>query len=163
MDLQARLPAPQGLSSISLNSAVQLYWNSNAVDASRATFDHYRVYSTAYDATRGVCTVNWVLEGSTVSDAFLAANLTNGVSRCFAVSAITHDGHESTWSDARQDTPRLDARNVVVYSRTTRADSSGLSVLRRPDEAGGAAWSRLRERGPTSISRLTAMTMDRCG
>ena len=36
--------------------AIQLRWSSNAVDASHGTFDHYRVYSTAYDATRGVCT-----------------------------------------------------------------------------------------------------------
>jgi hypothetical protein len=129
IDMQARLPAPQGLRSISLNGAVQLQWSSNAVDASRATFDHYRVYSATYDGTRGVCTADWTLEGSTVSDAFLAANLTNGASRCFTVSAITHDGHESQWSDARVDTPRYDARNVIVYARPVKPDSAGFLFL----------------------------------
>ena len=63
-------PRRSGLSSISLNGAVQLAWRSNAVDASHGTFDYYRVYSTDYDGSRGVCTANWVVEGSTVSDAF---------------------------------------------------------------------------------------------
>jgi hypothetical protein len=125
VDLSARLPAPQGLSSTSLNAAVHLYWSPNAVNANRATFDHYRVYSSGYDAQRDVCTSDWALEGSTVSDAFLVGNLTNGVSRCFAVSAVTHDGHESVWSNARLDTPRFDARNAFVYAHQTRTDSSG--------------------------------------
>jgi hypothetical protein len=129
IDLQTRLPAPQGLASISLNGAIQLAWSSNAVDASHGTFDHYRLYSTDYDASRGVCTANWVVEGSTVSDAFLSGNLVNGVSRCFAVSAVTHDGHESDWSDARLDTPRYDARNAFVYSTSARPDSSGFLFL----------------------------------
>lgn len=123
--LASRLPAPLGISSISLNGAVQLTWRSNAVDASHGTFDYYRVYSTAYDGSRGVCTANWVVEGSTVSDAFYAGNLGNGVSRCFAVTAISRDGHESDWSESRLDTPRADARNAFVYSTAARRDSSG--------------------------------------
>lgn len=125
----SRLPAPLGLASISLNGAVQLAWRSNAVDASHGTFDYYRVYSTAYDGSRGVCTAAWVVEGSTVSDAFYAGNLTNGQSRCFAVTAITRDGHESQWSDSRLDTPRSDARNAFVYASSLRADSSGFLFL----------------------------------
>ena len=121
----SRLPAPLGLTSISLNAAVQLSWRSNAVDASHGTFDFYRVYSTAYDGTRGVCTAAWELEGSTVSDAFHAGNLTNGVSRCFAVTAISRDGHESDWSQSRLDTPRADARNAFVYATAARRDSAG--------------------------------------
>lgn len=125
IDLQTRLPAPLGLSSISLNAAIQLTWRSNAVDAAHGTFDHYIVYSTAYDGSRGVCTTSWVVEGSTVSDAFLVGNLANGVSRCFAVSAVSRDGHESNWSDARLDTPRYDARNAFVYATAVRSDSAG--------------------------------------
>jgi hypothetical protein len=120
-----RLPAPQGLTSISLNGAIQLAWSSNAVDASHGTFDHYIVYSTSYDVSRSVCTSDWAIEGSTVSDAFYAGNLNNGESRCFAVSAVTQNGHESTWSDQRLDTPRLDARNAFVYPKSTRPDSAG--------------------------------------
>jgi fibronectin type 3 domain-containing protein len=125
VDLQTRLPAPQGLTSISLNAAIHLKWSSNAVDASHGTFDYYRVYSTSYDAARGVCTANWSVEGSTATDAFLVGNLTNGTPRCFAVSAISRNGSESTWSEARLDTPRFDARNAFVYSTTFRRDSSG--------------------------------------
>jgi hypothetical protein len=129
IDMQARLPAPQNLSSISLNTAIQLTWNPNAVNASPSTFDHYLVYSTAYDTSRGVCTANWVEEGSTVSDGFLVGNLTNGTTRCFSVSAVTHDGHESVWSGARIDTPRYDARNAFAYARQTRPDSAGFLFL----------------------------------
>ena len=144
IDLQTRLPAPQGLASISLNGAVQLAWSSNSVDASHGTFDHYRVYSTAYDGTRGVCTSDWVVEGSTVSDAFLSGNLTNGISRCFAISAITRDGHESDWSGSRLDTPRYDARNAFVYATASRPDSSGFLFFDEPAKRVGvvAATSR---------------------
>jgi hypothetical protein len=124
IDLQARLPAPAGLTSISLNAAISLKWSSNAVDAAHGTFDYYRVYSTSYDDTRGVCTASWTVEGTTVTDAFIAGNLTNGISRCFAISAISRDGHESTWSEARLDTPRFDARNAFVYSTTAHPDSA---------------------------------------
>jgi len=125
IDLNAnRLPAPQNLSSISLNGAIQLIWSGNAVASAPNLFDHYLVYSTDYDASRGVCTANWVREGSTASDGFFAGNLTNGLSRCFAVSAVSTDGHESDWSASRLDTPRYDARNALVYSTTTHADSS---------------------------------------
>ena len=125
IDLGARLPAPQALTSTSLNAAIHLRWSSNAVDASHGTFDYYRVYSTTYDASRGVCTANWTVEGTTVTDAFLAGNLVNGVARCFAVSAISRTGQESTWSEARLDTPRYDAKNAFVYSTVFRRDSSG--------------------------------------
>lgn len=125
IDLAARLPAPQALTSTSLNSAIHLRWSSNAVDASHGTFDYYRVYSTSYDAARGVCTANWTVEGTTVTDAFLAGNMVNGVARCFAISAIARNGSESTWSDARLDTPRYDAKNAFVYSTSFRRDSSG--------------------------------------
>jgi hypothetical protein len=122
--VSSRLPAPQSLTSISLNAAIQLVWSGNAVAANPQSFDHYLVYSTTYDASRSVCTANWVREGSTASDGFFAGNMTNGVPRCFAVSAVTRDGHESSWSASRLDTPRFDARNAVVYATAVRPDSS---------------------------------------
>jgi hypothetical protein len=125
IDLHANVPAPTGFTSVSLNGAVQLAWSGSAVDALHGDFDHYRVYSTAYDGSRGVCTAAWVLEGTTASDGFLVGNLTNGASRCFAASTVTHDGHESVWTEARLDTPRFDARNAFVYSTAARRDSSG--------------------------------------
>lgn len=129
IDFAPRLPAPLGLTSTSLNGAIHLNWSSNAVDSGHSIFDHYLVYSTPYDGTRGVCTANWVSEGTTVSDAFLVGNLSNGVSRCFAVSAVTHDGHESQWSDSRLDTPRPDAQNAFVYTTAARRDSAGFLFL----------------------------------
>jgi hypothetical protein len=125
IDRTTTLPAPAGLSSISLNGAIQLSWEGNAVTGSNGAFSYYRVYSTSYDGMRGVCTTSWVLEGSTVSDGFLAGNLQNGSSRCFAVSAVSRDGHESAWSDLRLDTPRVDARNVVAYATAAKRDSAG--------------------------------------
>jgi hypothetical protein len=125
VDMTTRLPAPANLRSTTLNGAIHLIWDDNAVNSIEAEFDHYRVYSATYDASRGICTANWYFEGSTVSDGFLVGNLQNGVSRCFAVSAISFDGHESTWSSARLDTPRSDATAAVVYAMESKSDSAG--------------------------------------
>src|SRR5262249_28847711 len=124
VDLSIRLPAPTGLSSTTLNRAVHLVWDDNAVRSTVATFDQYRVYSSTYNSAKAVCEAPWYFEGSTASDAFLVANLPNGVTRCFAVSAISTEGHESTWSNARLDTPRSDAKTVVVYVAQTKPDSA---------------------------------------
>lgn len=147
IDERNRLPAPQGLGSITLNAAVQLFWSGNAVSANPAAFDHYRVYSAAYDVVRDRCSASWALEGTTVSDAFLAADLPNGVRRCFAVSAVSTDGHESSWSAARSDTPRYDARNVLVAAAQYRADSSAFVFA----DAGGQRFGVV-----TSSSRVGA-------
>jgi hypothetical protein len=144
IDLHATVPAPLGLHTISLNAAIQLAWNSNAVDALHGAFDHYRVYSTSYDGTRGVCTSSWVLEGTTASDGFLAANLVNGASRCFAVSTVTREGHESPWSEAHLDTPRFDARNALVYSTAARTDSAGFLFLDESSHALGVVVASAR-------------------
>lgn len=177
---QSQLPAPQGLTSVSLNGAIQLSWADNALAQSNGSFDHYRVYSTTYDQTRGVCTTSWFLEGTTVSDAFVSGNLPNGVSRCFAVSAVTLDGHESQWSSERLDTPRFDARNVLVYNTATRADSSGFrfvtdsaqihgsvvasnrldldfAVVRQAD---GSAWITPARSGATIVAYSTSAVSD---
>jgi hypothetical protein len=143
VDLHSQLPAPAGLTSISLNGAVQLNWSSNALDANRNLFDHYRVYSAAFDNSRSTCS-SWNLEGSTVSDAFLVANLPNGVTRCYAVSAVSHDGHESSWSSAIQDTPRYDAHNVLVYSHDIRPDSAGFAFYDESTRAYGVVGSATR-------------------
>ena len=124
VDLTVRLPAPLGLTSITLNGAIHLSWADNVVQVVNSTFDYYRVYSSSYSSAKGSCEEPWYFEGSTVSDAFLVGNLTNGVSRCYAVSAISLDGHESTWSNARLDTPRLDALNALVYVGETKSDSA---------------------------------------
>lgn len=119
------LPTPNGLSSISLNGAIHLHWTDNAALADPARFDWYQVYSTSYNLDQGLCATDWVIEGTTVSNEFLSALLENGVPLCFAVSAFTIDGVESEWSLPWQDTPRPDARNVLVSAFQADAGASG--------------------------------------
>lgn len=131
VDERNRLPAPLDLVSVTLNHGVQLSWDANAYDAAPDLFSIYRVYSTV-STSQGACDDRqWALEGTTVSEEFVARNLPNGVTRCFAVSAVSLDGHESTWSNARSDTPRFDARSIVVDASDVRSSSSGF-VLAEP-------------------------------
>jgi hypothetical protein len=126
VDERNRLPAPNGLTSISLDLAVQLAWANNARVGDPALFSYYRIYSTTYDLDANVCSsANWVLEGSTVSEDFLVTGIANGAPRCFAVSTISADGHESAWTTPRSDTPRYDARNVVVSALQSSLSTSG--------------------------------------
>jgi len=123
VDERLQLPAPDTLGSISLNRAIHLGWADNAAQSTR--FKWYRVYSASYNLDTGLCGTDWAVEGTTVSNEFLATLLTNGTPRCFGASAISTEGYESLWSPLRQDTPRPDARNVLVYAFQTNADSSG--------------------------------------
>ena len=125
VDERNRLPAPRALLSVTLNRGVQLSWDTNAYAAAPQLFGVYRVYSTSFDLARGCDESDWSLEGTTVSEEFVARNLTNGATRCFAVSAISLDGHESAWSNVREDTPRYDARSVVLDASDVRPGTSG--------------------------------------
>ena len=112
--------------SISLDNAVQLAWASNARTADPSLFSYYRVYSTTYDLDANLCSgQNWVLEGSTVSEDFLVTGIANGAPRCFSLSTISVDGHESVWTTPRHDTPRYDARNVVISAMQSSVATSG--------------------------------------
>ena len=122
---QQPLEAPASLSSVSLDSAIYLDWADNAFLHDPTRFATYRVYSTSYDLDHGLCGTTWAVEGTTVSHVFLAAQLTNGVPRCFATSAITVEGLESAWSPLWQDTPRPDARNVLVWGFGVNTPQSG--------------------------------------
>jgi hypothetical protein len=68
---------------------------------------------------------DWYLEGTTVAPEFIAGALPNGQPRCFAVTAVSVEGYESLWSPIRADTPRPDARNVVMYARELTLSQSG--------------------------------------
>ena len=121
IDDRNRLAAPRSLTSVTLNGGVELSWDDNAALGNPSQFALYRVYSSSYDASRSRCDDRaWALEGTTVSSAFLARNLVNGVTRCFAVSAQSRDGHESAWSDWRMDTPRWDAQAIVIDASDVR-------------------------------------------
>jgi hypothetical protein len=119
------LEAPTSISSISLDSAIHLDWADNAYQSDPDRFSIYRVYSASYDLDQGFCGTDWAQEGTTVSHEFLAAQLANGVPRCFATSAISRDGLESDWSPMWQDTPRPDARNVLVWAFGVNTPQSG--------------------------------------
>jgi hypothetical protein len=126
IDERNRLPAPNTLVSVSLDGAVQLSWSSNGRTSDPTIFSYYRIYSTEYDLDANLCDdLLWVLEGSTVSEDFIATGLPNGAPRCFAVSTISTDGHESVWSVPRADTPRFDARNVVISAMQSSLGTSG--------------------------------------
>jgi hypothetical protein len=159
VDLTNRLPAPLGLTSTTLNSAIQLSWSDNAVQAGGSTFDHYRVYSSDYSSAQGGCIAPWSFEGSTVSDAFIAGNLTNGVRRCFTVSAISVDGHESIWSDARLDTPRLDARSALVYVGEARTDSAAFVFNDEVAKKFGIVGATTRTDADFTVNRLSDGTV----
>jgi hypothetical protein len=116
---------PATLSSTTLDGAVALTWSDNAYISDPDNFQHYRVYSTSYDIDTDQCGGSWRLEGTTVAPEFLVGALTNGVSRCFSVSAVSIDGAESNRSPNRADTPRPDARNVLVFARQEQDAESG--------------------------------------
>jgi hypothetical protein len=115
---------PASLASTSLDGAIALTWSDNSYTTDPANFQNYQVFSTSYDLDNDVCGA-WRLEGTTVAPEFIVGALQNGVPRCFSVSAVSVNGAESARSPVRSDTPRPDARNVVLYPVNDRADSSG--------------------------------------
>ena len=125
VDSRLTLEAPTSLFSTSLNGAIELDWTDNAYQSNPLAFKWYRVYS-ASAISDTLCDTDWVLEGATVSPDFIVGVLTNGVPRCYGVSAIDTLGDESLWSPLREDTPRPDARNVALFPVQTNAASAGL-------------------------------------
>ncbi len=130
VDERLALQKPATLTSTTLNGAIALTWSDNAYTTDPAHFRIYRVYSTSYDLDLNICGTAWSLEGTTVAPEFVSGALSNGVPRCFAVSALSLEGFESLWSPLRSDTPRPDARNVVVYARQSQDAGSGFRFWR---------------------------------
>jgi hypothetical protein len=116
---------PSELFSTTLDRAIALDWTDNAYVSDPANFQNYRVFSASYNIDNNQCGSSWRLEGTTVAPEFIVGALTNGVSRCFAVSSVSIDGFESARSNTKPDTPRPDARNQVIYAVQSRQDSSG--------------------------------------
>jgi len=125
IDERLALAAPQTLTTTSLNGAIALIWSDNPFQSQPQRFQVYRVYSTDYDLDQNLCGANWALEGTTVAPEFVAGALVNGIPRCFGISAVSIEGYESLWSPIRNDTPRPDARNVVLYARQVQDATSG--------------------------------------
>lgn len=138
VDERLALDKPTDLLSTSLNGAIALTWTDNAFQSDPNGFKIYRVYSASYDLDQNLCGTTWSLEGTTVAPEFVASALTNGVPRCFGVSAVSVEGFESLWSPIRNDTPRPDARNVVLYARQAQDAGSGFRFWRDLDNDGRA-------------------------
>jgi hypothetical protein len=136
VDERLALVRPSSLNSTSLNGAIALVWSDDSYLNNPAHFRAYHVYSSPYDLDHDLCDAEWVLEGTTVSPEFVAAALTNGVSRCFAVSGVSVEGWESLWSPIRADTPRPESRMVVIYTRPFQDPGSGFRFWRDIDGDG---------------------------
>ena len=116
---------PANLQSTTLDRAVALLWDDNSYVADPANFEAYGIYSTSYDLDNDVCGNTWALEGTTVAPEFVVGALTNGVPRCFAVTARSVEGAESARSSALSDTPRPDSRNLVLNVLPSQDPGSG--------------------------------------
>jgi hypothetical protein len=153
VDERLALNKPSSLSSTSLNGAIALTWSDNAYTSNPTAFSVYRVYSTSYDLGTNLCGTNWFLEGTTVAPEFIASSLTNGISRCFGVAAISVEGFESLWSPIRNDTPRPDSRNVVVNARQV-TDPSGFTFWKDANGNGLVDSGELGVLGPGASSTV---------
>lgn len=125
VDFNLALPTPATLTSISLDNAIHLDWADNAFQSDPSAFWHYRIYSTTYDLDANTCGTSWTLEGTTVAPSFLSGALPNGQPRCFTVSSVSIEGYESDWTQPRQDTPRPDAHNIIVFTAAGDPTRSG--------------------------------------
>lgn len=143
VDERLQLERPATLTSVSLDGAIHIAWSDDAFLGDPQRFRWYRVYSTGYDLDAGLCDGGWLLEGTTVAPEFLAGALANGAPRCFGVSAISREGYESLWSPLRQDTPRPDARNTLVFAYDENAAQSGFRFWADANGDGQAQPSEL--------------------
>ncbi len=111
------LETPTGLRGTSLNGAIYLTWNDNAfLNAPAETFLEYRIWGTGYSLDDAQCDSDWYMEGSTIAPEFLVGALENGIPKCFAVASVSTDLVESPTSQPWADTPRPDARNVLIWA-----------------------------------------------
>jgi len=116
---------PATLSSTSLDGAIALAWTDNSYTSDPGNFQNYRIYSTTYNLDQNVCGTSWQLEGTTVAPEFVVGALTNGIPRCFSVTATSVDGFESDRSPVQSDTARPDSRNIILYAAQFQAAGSG--------------------------------------
>ena len=137
------LEAPSSLTSVSLDGAVALAWSDNSFQSDPNLFQNYSVYSTSYDLDLDQCGAQWRIEGTTVAPEFVVGALTNGIPRCFYVSAVSIDGLDSDASPLRNDTPRPDARNVVVFARQEQDAGSGFRFWQDGNGNGSVQESEL--------------------
>jgi len=154
VDERLQLDAPASLFSISLNGAIHLEWDDNAYLTAPTRFKWYRIYSTDYNLDTGLCDTSWLLEGTTVAPEFLASAMTNGAPRCFGVTAVSREGYESLWSPVRQDTPRPDALNTLVFAYDEDTTRSGFRFWQ---DLNGDGRGQASELGRVQSGNLTSI------
>jgi hypothetical protein len=132
------LERPDFIGSTSLDGAVLVTWSDNPFLDEPEIFRNYRLYSAFFDLDTGFCDEDFVLEGTTVAPEFLASALPNGEPRCFAVSAESIERWESDWSDVIADTPRPDARNVLMFAFQADQTRSGFRFFQDANNDGVA-------------------------
>jgi hypothetical protein len=87
--------SPANVVGAAYDSAVALAWSNNSITGYNGShFDYFRIYSDS--VASGSCVQNdEVLEGTSVSTAFVITGIANGIPRCYYVTAVTKTGHES--------------------------------------------------------------------
>jgi hypothetical protein len=135
--------APTTLSSTSLDGGIALVWSDNPFVNDPDIFANYRVYSTSFDIDTGDCGSEFSVEGTTVAPEFLVGALTNGVPRCFTVTAVSVDGLESDRSPLRGDTPRFDSRNIALSAAPVTPNNSGFRFWEDENENGSVELGEL--------------------
>jgi hypothetical protein len=96
---------PSNLVYAAYDSAVALQWSNNSATGYNSShFDYYRIYSDV-DTDNSCVAGDEVLEGTSVSNAFIITGLANGVARCYWITAVTKTGHETGGSNIVAATP----------------------------------------------------------
>ncbi len=110
--------APTGLTSITGDEAVYLYWNENT----EPDLTGYRLYRN--DAPSGY----FVLIADIKEPCYVDRDVENGITYFYAVSAYDDDGNESELSEEDCfDTPRPEGFNMKIYEKDYLPDFSGYS------------------------------------
>ena len=115
---------PTGISSITADGAVYLYWDPNG----EHDLDHYRVYR-GFSATG-----RFDFIGATANESFVDYRVVNGETYYYAVSAVDYSGLESELSlENVYDTPRPEGYDLLLYDLAVYPEVSGfdLSLERR--------------------------------
>ncbi len=100
VDTASPFGPPDSLAAIGINTGVKLHWSADARLSNPGLFAYYRVFSEPASGSGGSAAcpngaAGFALEGTTVSEDFVVAGLTNGSTWCYGVSTVSVLGQES--------------------------------------------------------------------
>jgi hypothetical protein len=109
-------PPPQGITSISLNNAIELQWLPSQAEDVKG----YNIWvSNAYNG-------KYLFIGTTTATSFVDHDAVNGTTYYYAISAFDYEKNESLLSkDVIYDTPRPEGLGVVLFDTLTNVSLSG--------------------------------------